>query len=47
MGSGLDKSKNLINFEIAGIDKRFYPAKAQIVNNKVIVKNEQVNAYFC
>ncbi len=43
VGSGLDKSKNLINFEIAGLDKRFYPAKAQIVNNKVIVENDQVN----
>jgi sialate O-acetylesterase len=43
VGSGLDKSKNLINFEIAGSDKIFYSAEAQIVNNKVIVKNDQVN----
>jgi len=30
------------HFEIAGKDKKFYPAKAEIINNKVVVSNEKI-----
>jgi len=45
IGSGLstsDTSENLKGFEIAGADKIFYPAKAIIKDNKVIVSSENV-----
>lgn len=45
-GSGLsssDNSENLKGFEIAGVDKVFYGAKAIIKNNKVIVSCEKVS----
>jgi sialate O-acetylesterase len=34
--------KALTNFEIAGDDKKFYPAKAEIKNNNVVVYNDNV-----
>jgi sialate O-acetylesterase len=46
IGSGLlttDKSGNLKGFEISGADKVFYPAKAIIKDNKVIVSSEKVS----
>jgi sialate O-acetylesterase len=46
IGSGLltsNKNGILKGFEIAGADKVFYPAKAIIKDNKVIVSNENVN----
>ncbi|PZX93824.1 hypothetical protein DOS84_07675 [Flavobacterium aquariorum] len=46
IGSGLsttDKNVNLKGFEIAGVDKVFYAAKAIIKNNKVIVSCEKVS----
>lgn len=46
IGSGLsttDKNGNLKGFEIAGVDKVFYGAKAIIKNNKVIVSCEKVS----
>ena len=45
IGSGLsttDKTGNLKGFEVAGADKVFYPAKAIIKDNKVIVSSESV-----
>lgn len=45
IGTGLltsDKDGNLKGFEIAGADKIFYPAKATIKDNKVIVFSEIV-----
>ena len=36
-GSGLNSTGKLEDFEIAGEDKIFYPALAEIVNNKVRV----------
>jgi sialate O-acetylesterase len=45
IGTGLstsDKNGNLKGFEIAGIDKVFYPATAIIKANKVIVSSEKV-----
>jgi sialate O-acetylesterase len=36
VGSGLDTTKKLVHFEMAGSDKIFYPAEAQIINNQVI-----------
>jgi sialate O-acetylesterase len=45
IGSGLstaDKNGMLKGFEIAGADKVFYPAKAIIKDNKVIVSSENV-----
>ncbi|HEU4791282.1 MAG TPA: sialate O-acetylesterase [Flavobacterium sp.] len=45
IGSGLsttDKTENLKGFEVAGADKVFYPAKAIIIDNKVIVSSEIV-----
>jgi sialate O-acetylesterase len=46
IGSGLstsDANGNLKGFEIAGTDKVFYPAKAIIKDNKVIVSSEKVS----
>ncbi|QKJ62225.1 sialate O-acetylesterase [Flavobacterium sp. M31R6] len=45
IGSGLstpDNSVNVKGFEVAGADKVFYPAKATIKDNKVIVSSEAV-----
>lgn len=45
IGSGLstvDKNGSLKGFEIAGADKVFYPAKATIKDNKVIIFSESV-----
>lgn len=45
IGSGLitpDQNGILKGFEIAGADKIFYPAKAIIKNNKIIVSSEKV-----
>lgn len=45
IGSGLStpqNTENLKGFEIAGADKVFYPAKATIKDNKVIVSSESV-----
>jgi sialate O-acetylesterase len=45
IGSGLstsDNTENVKGFEIAGADKVFYPAKAIIKDNKVIVSSEKV-----
>lgn len=50
IGSGLtvlnDASPQgyLMGFEVAGSDKKFYPAKAEIRGNQVIVWNDQVKA---
>ncbi len=44
-GSGLstpDKYGYVKGFEIAGSDQKFYYAKAQIINNKVVIYNENV-----
>lgn len=46
IGSGLmakDKFGYLKGFEIAGDDKRFYYAQAQIENNTVVISNSNVN----
>lgn len=41
--SGLYAYDELVGFEISGVDRIFYPAKAQIVNNRdVIVKSNSV-----
>ena len=43
IGSGLLASdKGLTNFEIAGADKIFVPARAKIVDNKVVVSSTEV-----
>jgi sialate O-acetylesterase len=42
VGSGLDTTKKLVHFEMAGSDKVFYPAEAHIVNNQVIAWTDQV-----
>jgi sialate O-acetylesterase len=45
IGSGLstsDKKQELKGFEIAGLDKIFYPAKAVIKNNTIVVSNKDV-----
>ena len=45
IGTGLStayKNENIKGFEIAGADKIFYPAKAIIKDNKVIVSSENV-----
>ncbi len=45
IGTGLfttEKSGNLSGFEIAGADQVFYPAKAFIDKNKVVLSNEKV-----
>ena len=45
LGTGLsisDNTENIKGFEIAGTDKVFYPAKAIIKNNKVIVSSTEV-----
>jgi sialate O-acetylesterase len=44
-GSGLVAAKpGLTNFEIAGADKKFVPAQASIVSNKVIVRSPSVSS---
>ena len=44
VGSGLEcKGTDLTCFTIAGDDKIFYPAKAEIVNNTVVVSSKNVN----
>ena len=44
VGSGLTKKGNkLLEFEIAGKNKKFIEAKAQIKNNKVIVWNNKIS----
>jgi sialate O-acetylesterase len=45
IGSGLMSKNNeeLKCFEICGIDNIFYPAKAKIVNNKIVVVSEKVD----
>ncbi|MBI9039841.1 sialate O-acetylesterase [Lutibacter sp.] len=45
VGGGLitsNESKSVYGFEIAGSDKIFHKAKAEIINNKVVVENEYV-----
>lgn len=43
-GSGLVASDSgLSGFEIAGADKKYFPADAKIVNNKVVLTNEAVS----
>ena len=42
VGSGIDTTKNLEHFEMAGLDKIFYPAEVRIVNNKVIARADKV-----
>ncbi|MDN3492733.1 sialate O-acetylesterase [Winogradskyella bathintestinalis] len=42
-GSGLKAKGNLYGFEIAGADKKFVMAEAEIVNNKIVVKAQGVN----
>ena len=43
VGSGLFcKGENLTNFQIAGEDKIFFPAEAEIVNNTIIVSSKQL-----
>lgn len=43
IGSGLMASENgLTDFEIAGADKKYMPASAEIVDNTVVVQSEQV-----
>lgn len=37
-----DKGEGLNNFEIAGADKRFFPAQAKIDKNKIVVNSPQV-----
>lgn len=37
------KGDELKNFTIAGEDKKFVPAKAKIVKNKVVVKAEGID----
>jgi len=45
IGSGLvGNDANLKYFEVAGVDKLFYPAGAEIVGEKVIVSSNQVSA---
>lgn len=44
-GSGLttlDESESVSGFEIAGANKMFYKAKAEIINNKMIIESEYV-----
>jgi sialate O-acetylesterase len=45
IGSGLTVKNNeeLKCFEICGIDNVFYPAKATIVNDKIVVAGEKVD----
>jgi len=44
VGGGLvAKGDELKNFTIAGEDKKFVPAKAKIVKNKVVVKAEGID----
>jgi sialate O-acetylesterase len=45
IGSGLitKDGKALRGFEIAGSDRKFYPAKATITGNKIILENENVH----
>lgn len=41
-GEGLIKKNKLQGFEIAGYDKKFFPAEASIKKNKVIVKSSKI-----
>ena len=36
------KSQNSTNFEVAGSDKVFFPAKASLVNNKIVLTSDKV-----
>ena len=43
MGEGLSsKDKTLTAFEVAGADKKFYWADAEIVGDKIILSSKQV-----
>ena len=42
VGSGLTFKGELEGFEIAGEEDQFFPAKAEIVNNKIYVFSEKV-----
>ena len=44
MGSGLTSKGKLKNFEIAGVNKKFYEATAKIVGNKVRVHSKQIQS---
>ena len=41
-GEGLIKKNKLQGFEIAGYDRKFFPAEASIKKNKVIVKSSKI-----
>ena len=42
MGSGLTSKGKLKDFEIAGVNKKFYKATAKIVGNKVRVYSKKI-----
>ena len=44
LGSGLYAPKELSGFELAGIDGKFYPAKAKIIENTVQLISTKVKA---
>ena len=44
VGSGLASKGKLKNFEIAGMNKKFYEATAKIVGNKVRVHSKQIQS---
>ena len=44
VGSGLTSKGKLKNFEIAGVNKKFYEATAKIVGNKVRVHSKQIQS---